>query len=499
MPLFDGARLRVPFRRHRRHRARRSSGRSSTCRPTCRAPCTCSSAARTPGCRSSSMRPPRRATAWPPRRRAKIIRSRRSILTRCRKYQGEQACFHWHQVYRLPVNSIRIFNAYGTRSRTSGAYGAVFGVFLEQKLAGKPFTVVGDGTQTRDFLYVTDVARAFLGRGRDRHDRARSRTSVPATRSRSIAWSSCSAASVYISQAPGRARLHLGGYRARSRASWAGRRRSRSRKACAQIVADIDYWRDAPLWDPESIAKATKTWFEYLGPQRQLMMDASQPSDRTATRSRRVEELLRGDRPAAAQEEGDHVPRHVRPRASGTHPPPALRQEQGRHPGRQPHGRRAHHQGATTGPLCRRTCARSTSRRSRWSTTSSSIEIRRRSRTSRMIQPDYFAKGYEYTDGGLHPKTAGGDRRPGGLWRRVHLHAGRHRLLLFRAHRSRAARHRDREAADADGGRRRHVRPTCAHARQAHAACACTWSATPSWTAIPHCSMIGGMTKTPTH
>src|SRR5437016_3416575 len=78
------------------------------------------------------------------------------------KYLGEVAVFHWHKVYHLPGNSIRIFNAYGTRSRTSGAYGAVFGVFLKQKLAGKPFTVVGDGTQRRDFIYATDVAEAFL-------------------------------------------------------------------------------------------------------------------------------------------------------------------------------------------------------------------------------------------------------------------------------------------------------------------------------------------------
>src|SRR5438552_13016663 len=78
------------------------------------------------------------------------------------KYMGEEAVLHWGRVYKLPVNSIRIFNAYGTRSRTSAAYGAVFGVFLAQKLAGKPFTVVGDGTQRRDFLYVTDIARAFL-------------------------------------------------------------------------------------------------------------------------------------------------------------------------------------------------------------------------------------------------------------------------------------------------------------------------------------------------
>ena len=78
------------------------------------------------------------------------------------KYLGEMAVLHWQNVYRLPANSIRIFNAYGPRVRTTGAYGAVFGVFFKQKLAGKPFTVIGDGRQRRDFIYVTDVAEAFL-------------------------------------------------------------------------------------------------------------------------------------------------------------------------------------------------------------------------------------------------------------------------------------------------------------------------------------------------
>src|SRR6266849_1356148 len=77
------------------------------------------------------------------------------------KYQGEQAMLHWKNVYGMQANSLRIFNAYGTRSRTTGAYGAVFGVFLAQKLARKPLTIVGDGTQSRDFLYITDVVRAF--------------------------------------------------------------------------------------------------------------------------------------------------------------------------------------------------------------------------------------------------------------------------------------------------------------------------------------------------
>jgi hypothetical protein len=82
------------------------------------------------------------------------------------RYLGEQAAFHWHQVYGLPVNSICIFNAYGPRVRTTGVYGAVFGVFFRQKLAGEPFTVVGDGTQRRDFIYVTDIAQAFLAAAR---------------------------------------------------------------------------------------------------------------------------------------------------------------------------------------------------------------------------------------------------------------------------------------------------------------------------------------------
>ena len=77
------------------------------------------------------------------------------------KYLGETTCFHWSDVYSIPVISIRIFNAYGNRVKTTGVYGAALGVFLKQKLKGKPFTVVGNGQQKRDFLNVKDVANAF--------------------------------------------------------------------------------------------------------------------------------------------------------------------------------------------------------------------------------------------------------------------------------------------------------------------------------------------------
>ena len=63
---------------------------------------------------------------------------------------AEELVLHWGKVYGIKNVSFRFFNVYGTRSRTSGTYGAVFGTFLAQKLAGKPFTVVGDGNQTRD-------------------------------------------------------------------------------------------------------------------------------------------------------------------------------------------------------------------------------------------------------------------------------------------------------------------------------------------------------------
>ena len=64
---------------------------------------------------------------------------------------------HWTKIYGFPALSLRFFNVYGPRSRTSGTYGAVFGVFLSQKLAVKPYTVVGNGEQTRAFRFIDDV------------------------------------------------------------------------------------------------------------------------------------------------------------------------------------------------------------------------------------------------------------------------------------------------------------------------------------------------------
>jgi len=179
------------------------------------------------------------------------------------KYQGEQAVFHWNNVYRLPVNSIRIFNAYGTRSRTSGAYGAVFGVFLKQKLAGKPFTVVSDGTQTRDFVYATDVADAFLRAAETDKVGEVWNLGAGAPQSVNRLVELLDGPVVHIPKRPGEPDCTFADISKIKRdLGWSPR--VSFEEGVARILANIDYWRDAPLWEPDSIAQATAGWFKAL-------------------------------------------------------------------------------------------------------------------------------------------------------------------------------------------------------------------------------------------
>ena len=179
------------------------------------------------------------------------------------KYQGEQAAFHWHQVYQLPVNAIRIFNAYGTRSRTSGAYGAVFGVFLKQKIAGKPFTVVGDGLQTRDFLYVTDVAKAFLAAAETEYVGRFYNLGAGKPQSVNRLVELLGGDRVFIPKRPGEPDCTWADIsRIMAELNW--RPEISFEEGVGKIIQNIDYWKNAPLWEPSSIATATETWFKYM-------------------------------------------------------------------------------------------------------------------------------------------------------------------------------------------------------------------------------------------
>lgn len=78
------------------------------------------------------------------------------------KYLGENLVIHWGKIYSMPNISLRFFNAYGPRANTKGSYGSVFSIFLAQRLAKKPLTIVGDGKQTRDFIHVFDLVNAII-------------------------------------------------------------------------------------------------------------------------------------------------------------------------------------------------------------------------------------------------------------------------------------------------------------------------------------------------
>jgi UDP-glucose 4-epimerase len=176
------------------------------------------------------------------------------------KYLGETSVLHWRLVYRLPVVSIRIFNAYGPRSKTTGAYGAVFGVFLAQKLAGRPFTVVGDGTQTRDFVFVTDVARAFLLASES--DRTNEIYNLGANRPQPVSR---------LVELLGGDVVHVPKRPGEPDCTWADTSKIRHElgwepqvsfeEGVAAMLHNIDYWRTAPVWDVDSIRTATDAWF----------------------------------------------------------------------------------------------------------------------------------------------------------------------------------------------------------------------------------------------
>jgi UDP-glucose 4-epimerase len=183
------------------------------------------------------------------------------------KYFGEQAAFHWHKVYKLPVNAICIFNAYGPRVRTTGVYGAVFGVFFRQRLAGKPYTVVGDGTQSRDFIYVRDVAEAF--RAAAETDVVGERFNVGADKPQSInrLVEILGGPVVYVPKRPGEPDVtHADITKITGMLGW--QPQVPFEEGVNRMLANIDRWNDAPLWDPDSIAKATETWFRYMADDR---------------------------------------------------------------------------------------------------------------------------------------------------------------------------------------------------------------------------------------
>ena len=318
--------------------------------------------------------------------------------------------------------------------------------FCKQKLAGKPFTVVGDGTQTPRFPLRHRRGRGLPARRPRPTTSARSGISAPAIRSRSIGWSSCSAATVvYIPKRPGEPDCTWADItKIQRELGWAAE--GQLRGGVARMLADIDYWRDAPLWDPALDRQGDRrpgssSWHR---PKARRHDGRRKQRASSATRSRppRSCAALIGPRPREKKVIMCHGtfdlvhPGHLRhllyAKSKADILVASLTAD-------------AHITKAQlSARSCRRSCARSISPRSRWSTTSSSTPNRRRSKNIAHHPAGLFRQGLR-----IHQATAcirdtarrmDVDR---GLRRRDHLHAGRHRLFVV-AHSSRPSRRRSR-------------------------------------------------------
>ncbi len=180
------------------------------------------------------------------------------------KWAGEQAVLHWGDVYGISAVSLRLFNVYGPRSRTTGAYGAVFGVFLAQRANGLPLTIVGDGTQVRDFVFVSDVVEAFmLAAGSEvRGEVFNVGSGTPRSVNRLAQL--IGGPVTYIPKRPGEPdATHADIEKIRRYLGWSPK--VSFEEGVAVMLGRPQDWADAPLWTPERIEEATRDWFKYLG------------------------------------------------------------------------------------------------------------------------------------------------------------------------------------------------------------------------------------------
>lgn len=184
------------------------------------------------------------------------------------KYIGESYVMHWAQVYKLPAVSLRFFNVYGPRARTSGTYGAVFGVFLAQLYHEQALTVVGDGNQTRDFTFVTDIVDALIVAAKSDVKNEIFNVGSGGTYSINSLVKLLGAKRVeHIPKRPGEPDITFADVSKIERTlHWQAK--VSFAEGVEIIKSEIERWRDAPLWDSSKIADATKEWFKYLGNQK---------------------------------------------------------------------------------------------------------------------------------------------------------------------------------------------------------------------------------------
>ena len=179
------------------------------------------------------------------------------------KYIGEELIKHYSKVYKLNYISLRLFNVYGTRSRTNSAYGAALGVFLRQKIANKPFTIVGDGKQKRDFVHVSDVCKAFIKAIFSKKINQIFNLGYGKSSSVNELVKLIGGKKIFIPKRPGEPFItHANIRKIKTILSW--QPKMTLENGIKNVLEHKAYWKNTILWNKNSIKKATKNWFKYL-------------------------------------------------------------------------------------------------------------------------------------------------------------------------------------------------------------------------------------------
>jgi len=179
------------------------------------------------------------------------------------KNLGEQIIKHWSKTYKIEFVSLRLFNVYGTRSRTNSAYGAALGVFLKQKLSNHPFTIIGNGKQKRDFIHIDDVVKAFyLSISKSVKNTI---LNIGSGNPHSVLEmvKILKGKKIFIPKRPGEPDItHAKIAKAKSILKW--KPVISLEDGLNNVLKNILYWKKAPLWTKGKIKLATKNWFKYL-------------------------------------------------------------------------------------------------------------------------------------------------------------------------------------------------------------------------------------------
>jgi len=179
------------------------------------------------------------------------------------KFLGEQLVINWTKVYSVFNVSLRFFNAYGPRSSIKGAYGSVCGIFLAQKLAGKPLTIVGDGNQTRDFIHVFDLVDATIkavekGKSGEIYNvGSGEETSI------NLIADIIGGNKVSVPKRPGETERSVANIsKIRKDLNW--QPKITIDEGVKMLIKNINNWKEAKVWTPKKIEEEIKNWSKYL-------------------------------------------------------------------------------------------------------------------------------------------------------------------------------------------------------------------------------------------